>query len=45
LRLGFVRDGEAEIGGERFLRYRLYAPAASRPGRSGRVEGLWAGKA
>lgn len=27
LRLGFVPDGEVEIGGERFLRYRLRAPA------------------
>ncbi|MCX7784412.1 MAG: GNAT family N-acetyltransferase [Meiothermus sp.] len=26
LRLGFVRDGEAVVGGETFLRYRLYAP-------------------
>ena len=26
LRLGFKPDGEVEIGGERFLRYRLYAP-------------------
>lgn len=24
-RLGFERDGELEIGGERFIRYRLYA--------------------
>ncbi len=28
LRLGFVPDGETEIGGERFLRYRLRAPGA-----------------
>ncbi|MEM9556659.1 MAG: GNAT family N-acetyltransferase [Acidobacteriota bacterium] len=27
LRLGFEPDGEAEIGGERFLRYRLHAPS------------------
>jgi ribosomal-protein-alanine N-acetyltransferase len=26
LRLGFQPDGEAEIHGERFIRYRLYAP-------------------
>ena len=25
-RLGFQLDGEVEIGGERFIRYRLYAP-------------------
>ena len=27
-RLGFQPDGEMEIGGERFIRYRLHAPAA-----------------
>lgn len=26
LRLGFQLDGEIEIGGERFIRYRLFAP-------------------
>ncbi len=26
LRLGFQPDGEVEVGGERFIRYRLYAP-------------------
>ena len=26
LRLGFRPDGEVEVGGERFIRYRLYAP-------------------
>jgi len=26
LRLGFQVDGEVEIGGEQFIRYRLYAP-------------------
>jgi ribosomal-protein-alanine N-acetyltransferase len=26
LRLGFQPDGEVEIGGERFIRYRLHAP-------------------
>jgi RimJ/RimL family protein N-acetyltransferase len=26
LRLGFRPDGEAEISGERFIRYRLHAP-------------------
>jgi hypothetical protein len=26
LRLGFKPDGEVEISGERFIRYRLYAP-------------------
>jgi [ribosomal protein S5]-alanine N-acetyltransferase len=26
LRLGFEPDGEVEIGGEKFIRYRLYAP-------------------
>lgn len=26
LRLGFKPDGEVEIGGEKFIRYRLYAP-------------------
>ncbi len=26
LRLGFERDGEVEIAGERFIRYRLHAP-------------------
>ena len=26
LRLGFLPDGEVEIGGEKFIRYRLYAP-------------------
>jgi hypothetical protein len=26
LRLGFKPDGEVEIGGEPFIRYRLYAP-------------------
>jgi hypothetical protein len=26
MRLGFEPDGEAEIGGERFIRYRLCAP-------------------
>jgi ribosomal-protein-alanine N-acetyltransferase len=26
LRLGFQPDGETEIGGERFIRYRLHAP-------------------
>ena len=25
LRLGFIPDGELEVGGERFIRYRLYA--------------------
>lgn len=25
-RLGFQPDGEVEIGGERFIRYRLFAP-------------------
>jgi hypothetical protein len=29
LRLGFRLDGETVIGGERFLRYRLHAPAAN----------------
>ena len=29
LRLGFEPDGEMEIAGERFFRYRLYRPAAS----------------
>lgn len=29
LRLGFQPDGEVEIGGERFIRYRLYAPLSS----------------
>lgn len=27
LRLGFVEDGELEVAGERFIRYRLYAPS------------------
>ena len=27
LRLGFIPDGETEIAGERFIRYRLYAPS------------------
>ena len=27
LRLGFKQDGEVEIAGERFIRYRLHAPA------------------
>jgi hypothetical protein len=27
LRLGFIPDGELEISGERFIRYRLNAPA------------------
>ena len=26
LRLGFQPDGEVKVGGERFIRYRLYAP-------------------
>jgi hypothetical protein len=26
LRLGFQPGGEVEVGGERFIRYRLYAP-------------------
>lgn len=30
LRLGFKPDGEMEIGGERFIRYRLRAPASER---------------
>lgn len=32
LRLGFVRDGEVDIAGERFLRYRLNAPATASSG-------------
>jgi ribosomal-protein-alanine N-acetyltransferase len=28
LRLGFQPDGKVTIGGERFIRYRLYAPSA-----------------
>ena len=28
LRLGFKPEGELEIGGERFIRYKLYAPKA-----------------
>ena len=30
-RLGFQSDGEVEIGGERFLRFRLHAPASAPP--------------
>ena len=30
-RLGFQSDGEVEIGGERFLRFRLHAPASVPP--------------
>jgi RimJ/RimL family protein N-acetyltransferase len=30
-RLGFVEDGELELNGERFLRYRLHAPQRINP--------------
>jgi RimJ/RimL family protein N-acetyltransferase len=30
-RLGFVEDGELELNGERFLRYRLHAPVGINP--------------
>lgn len=30
LRLGFRRDGEVDVGGHRFLRYRLYSAQAAR---------------
>jgi [ribosomal protein S5]-alanine N-acetyltransferase len=35
LRLGFQPDGEVEIEGERFIRYRLYAPAKENWNRAG----------